>query len=76
MYPYELEKVIKDNNYKLGGNMLLSVIDTNKNPQLVTVTFHPENSTYDMWDKYGNHYGFEATKNNNQSKRYVKTMSR
>ena len=72
MYPYELENYIKEHNYNLEGKSLLVAIDTIKNPQLTNIVFHPENDTYDMWDRYGNHYGFKA----NKQKVYTKKMNR
>lgn len=60
MYPYELYQFIQDRGYRLGGDDLLKAISTKENPQLDHIVFYPETSKYDMWDREGNYYNFEA----------------
>ena len=58
MYPEELQQFIKDRNYYLGGDDLLKAISIKENPQLNHIVYHPNNSIYEMWDRYGNYYEF------------------
>ena len=60
MYPWELEKFIKERENNLGGDDLLTVISTKINPQLNHIVYHPEINQYEMWDKEGNYYTFSA----------------
>lgn len=61
MYSSEIEKILKDNNYRLGGKQLLDIIDINKNPQIKKIKFNPYDNSYDMWDE-NNHFHFTAIK--------------
>ena len=58
MYPWELDKFIKDRNYKLGGDDLLKAISIKENPQLNHIVYDPYNQSYEMWDYEGNYYHF------------------
>lgn len=60
MYSWEIEKFLKDRNYTVGGDDLINLIDTRKNPQLSHIEYNAGNGSYDMWDKEGNHYHFSA----------------
>lgn len=60
MYPDEISDFLKKHNNELQGKDILQVIDINKNPQLTRVKFDNSNSTYEMWDSFGNYYTFKA----------------
>lgn len=60
MYPWELDNFIKQHDNKLGGDDLIKAISVIENPQLNHIIFHPENSSYEMWDYDGNYYQFTA----------------
>lgn len=60
MYPHELEQFIRDRNYWIGGDDLIKVTSPLENPQLNHIQYNPWDNTYDMWDKYGNHYHYNV----------------
>lgn len=60
MYPWEIEKFLKDRNYYIGGDDLIFITDIRKHPQLNHIKFDPYNNCYEMWDKDGNYYTFTA----------------
>lgn len=60
MYPHELQDFIKIHNFELGNKDLLKAISIKENPQLNHIVYHPNNSIYEMWDRYGNYYNFKA----------------
>lgn len=60
MYPYEITEFLKQRNYYVGGDDLLKVTSTEENPQLDHIKFNQGTNEYEMWDKEGNYYIFEA----------------
>lgn len=60
MYSWEIEKILKENNYCVGGKLLLSLIDIKQNPQINHIKFNPYDNMYEMWDREGNYYHFKA----------------
>lgn len=60
MYPWELEKFIKDRNYYLGGDDLLKATSVEENPQLKGIQYKPFENRYYLWDGEGNNYSFVA----------------
>lgn len=60
MYPYEITEFLKQRNYYIGGDDLLKVTSTEENPQLDHIRFNQGTNEYEMWDKEGNYYIFEA----------------
>lgn len=58
MYPWELEKFIKDRNYQIGGEDLQKIISLKENPQLTQITLFPGINRYEMWDKEQHYYTF------------------
>lgn len=58
MYPWELDKFIKDRGNRLGGDDLLKAISIEENPQLNHIVYNPYNQSYEMWDYEGNYYHF------------------
>ena len=60
MYPYEITEFLKQRNYYIGGDDLLKVTSTEENPQLDHIKFNQGTNEYEMWDKEGNYYIFEA----------------
>lgn len=60
MYPWELEKFIKDRGNRLGGDDLLKAISIEENPQLNHIVYNPYNQLYEMWDYEGNYYHFSS----------------
>lgn len=60
MYPYEITEFLKQRNYYVGGDDLLRVTSTKENPQLDHIKFNQGTNEYEMWDKEGNYYIFEA----------------
>lgn len=60
MYPFEIEKFLKDRNYYIGGDDLTFITDIRQHPQLNHIKFNPYDSSYDMWDIEGHHYHFTA----------------
>lgn len=60
MYPYEITEFLKQRNYYVGGDDLLRVTSTEENPQLDHIKFNQGTNEYEMWDKEGNYYIFEA----------------
>ena len=72
MYPEELKRFIEERNHKLGGNDLLKVISIEENPQLNHIIYNPYSNSYEMWDRYGNYYTFEAIPYEEYQKRLIK----
>ncbi len=60
MYPYEITEFLKQRNYYVGGDDLAKVTSTTENPQLDHIRFNQGTNEYEMWDKEGNYYIFEA----------------
>lgn len=60
MYSWEISEFLKQRNYYVGGDDLLKVISTTENPQLDHIKFNQSTNEYEMWDKEGNYYIFEA----------------
>lgn len=60
MYPYEITEFLKQRNYYIGGDDLLKVTSTEENPQLDHIRFNQGTNEYEMWDREGNYYIFEA----------------
>lgn len=60
MYSWEIEQFLKDRNYNVGGDDLTFITDTRRHPQIKHIVFNPYDSTYDMWDKDGKHFRFNA----------------
>lgn len=69
MYPWEIEKFIKDRNYQIGGDDLNFIINTKQHPQLDHIKYNPYNNGYEMWDKEGNYYKFTAIPYNEAKKK-------
>lgn len=60
MYSWEISEFLKQRNYYIGGDDLLKVTSTIENPQLDHIKFNQGTNEYEMWDKEGNYYIFEA----------------
>lgn len=60
MYSWEIYKFLEERNYYIGGDDLLKVTSIKENPQLNHIKFNPFDWTYDMWDKEGNYFHFQA----------------
>ena len=60
MYPHELYNFINDRNNWLGGDDLLKAISVKENPQLTYIKYNAFDNRYEMWDRYGNYYNFNA----------------
>ena len=60
MYSWEIQKLLKDNNYYVGGDDLVKVTSTKENPQLNHIKFNPYNNEFEMWDKDGEYFRFTA----------------
>ena len=58
MYTDELQRIIKEHNGVLQGQILLEVIDPNKNPQLKSISYHDDNHSYHMTDDNGTNIDF------------------
>ena len=65
MYPFELEKFIRERNYYLNYRDLLKVVSISDNPQINHVIYNDFDKNYQMWDKYGNYYSFKSDNNAN-----------
>ena len=65
MYPFELEKFIRERNYCLNYRDLLKVVSISDNPQINHVIYNDFDKNYQMWDKYGNYYSFKSDNNAN-----------
>lgn len=61
MYPSEMRDYINSRNGKLNREETNKVIDVNMNPQLNHITYNVWDSSYDMWDREGNHFKFYIT---------------
>lgn len=48
MYSWEIKKILQENNYCIGGKLLLSLIDIKQNPQINHIKFNPYNNMYEM----------------------------
>lgn len=60
MYPWELERFIRERNYYLGGDDLMKATSIQENPQLIGIEYKPFDNKYYMWDNEGNTYNFTA----------------
>lgn len=60
MYPHELAQFIEERNKYLGGDDLEKATSIKENPQLSHIKYNVYNNQYQMWDKYGNYYNFNA----------------
>ena len=54
MYPWELERFIRERNYYLGGDDLMKATSIQENPQLIGIEYKPFDNKYYMWDKLTN----------------------
>ena len=60
MYSWELKNYINGRNGKLNREETAFVIDIKEHPQINHITFNVWDSSYDMWDREGNHFHFET----------------
>ena len=58
MYPWELEKFIRERNYYIGGDDLLKAISIKENPQLIDIFYSPKENKYYLRDRENNIYSF------------------
>lgn len=58
MYPLEMFEYINSRNQKLNMEEIKYITDITKHPQLNHITFNCWDSSYDMWDREGNHFKF------------------
>lgn len=58
MYSNELKEYIDKRNGILNSEETRFVTDINIHTQLDHITYNPWDSSYDMWDRSGNHYHF------------------
>ena len=60
MYPHEMMEFLQSRGYSLNREELLQVINVHVNTHLTYVKYNPYSNSYDMWDRYGNHYYFNV----------------
>ena len=60
MYPWEIEKFLKDRNYCISGDDLTFITDMRRHSQLNHIKYDPYNNSYEMWDNDGNYYNFKV----------------
>lgn len=60
MYSHEIQEYIKLRNYLIGGDDLLTLTSIEENPQLNHIIYHPDSSSYEMWDRDGEYFNFKA----------------
>ena len=60
MYPSEMRDYINSRNGKLNREETTFITDIRKHPQLNHITYNVWDSSYDMWDREGNHFHFSC----------------
>ena len=60
MYSWEIRDLLKQRNYRLGGDELLKVIDPNANPQLTHIKYTAYGDSYQIRDNAGEEFNFQA----------------
>lgn len=60
MYSWEIQKLLEDRNYYIGGDDLVKVTSSKENPQLNHIKFNPDSNEFEMWDEEGNYFKFKA----------------
>ena len=53
----EIEQYIRNRNYELSSDEILTIIDTSRNPQIDHIVY--ENEQYKIWDESGNYFEFK-----------------
>lgn len=73
MYSWEIRNLLEKRNYYIGGDELLSIINPEKNPQLVQIKFFSSDGSYYMKDTENEEFYFKAMDYNEaKEKGYVK----
>lgn len=49
MYSWEIDKIIKENNYEATRDLLKIILDVDANPQIDHIIFNPESDIFDIW---------------------------
>lgn len=58
MYSWEIRKILNENNYQVGGDDLIEIINIDKNPQLRYIKYSPYDNSYYMKDDTGEEFIF------------------
>lgn len=60
MYFWEINNLLKNKGYRIGGDDLLKIISVEENPQINHIIYNPFDNSYDIWDIQGNHFHFSV----------------
>jgi len=61
MYSWEITNFINDRNGVLTVEESNLINNTQANPQLDHIIFHPNSNSFDIWDYEGTHFSFVLT---------------
>ena len=60
MYSWEIANFLAERNYYIGGDDLIFITNPKEHPQLDHIKYNPWNNQYEMWDREGNYFCFQA----------------
>lgn len=60
MYSYEIERFLKENNYRLNVQQIQLVIDRRVNPQVSRVKYSEQDKSYEVWTDDNFYFKFYA----------------
>ncbi len=61
MYPWEISKILENNNYNIDSQIYLHICKSS--PQISHIKYDPYSNNFEMWDKENNYWKFTVYKN-------------